>query len=153
MHFWFHLDQGRLVSRRECHTWDGAGSNWTRAFSLQTPRAWAASVLVPGDTRSSLDMVIIGGVNTNNQTLATIERISLSKRRSVLSNVRLPLPLSGHCAVQINSTHTFITGATNHMHHMRIVPSYNVICFRGLLRRSCWVIWRQQHIKQNLVPD
>ena len=67
-------------------------------------------------------MVIIAGVNNNNQTLATIERISLSKRRSALSNVRLPLPLSGHCAVQINSTHTFITGALNRKHHMRIVP-------------------------------
>ena len=110
---YFILDQGKLASRRECQTWDGTESNWTQAFSLQTPRAWAASVLVPGVTRSSLDMVIIGGVNTNNQSLATIERISLNKQRSTLSNVRLPLPLSGHCAVQINSTHTFITGASD----------------------------------------
>ena len=55
-------------------------------------------------------MVIIGGSDTNNQSLASIERVSLTRRRSVTSNVRLPLPLSGHCAVQINSTHTFIAG-------------------------------------------
>ena len=106
MHY---LDEGRLVARKDCHTWNGATSNWTRAPSLQTARAWSASVLVP-DTRGGLDMVIMGGADSSNRSLASIERLSLGKRRSELSELRLPLPLSGHCAVQINSTHTFITG-------------------------------------------
>ena len=69
-------------------------------------------MLVPGDD-GSLDMLIIGGVDNDNATVNTIEKINVRSRQSERMNVTMVQPLSGHCAVQINSTHTFIAGGSS----------------------------------------
>ena len=85
-------------------------------MSLLTARAWSASVLRPslgGDqSGAGQEMVVVGGVGPGNVTLDTVELVSINDRGmvSTLSQVRLPTPLAGHCAVQLNSTHTFIAG-------------------------------------------
>ena len=74
-------------------------------------RSWSASVLVPGHD-GSLDMLVIGGVDQNNVTVDTIEKINVASRQSRTMNLTMSQPLSGHCAVQVNSTHTFIAGGS-----------------------------------------
>ena len=99
-----------LAASAACHTWRGADTAWSPAFSLRSARAWAASVLVPDPRTGRAQLLVIGGVDADNRTLATVERVLVGSRRAETSAVRLPLPLAGHCAVQLNSTHTFITG-------------------------------------------
>ena len=53
-------------------------------------------------------MVVFGGVDQNNVTLDSIEVIDIKTRKSIKIGLTLPSPLAGHCAVQLNSSHTFV---------------------------------------------
>ena len=107
------VSEGGLTATDQCYTWAVPGQ-WSASVSLVSPRAWSASTLRPGPAAHSLEMIIIGGVDADNNTLDTVEILTLdpghSSGESRLSEMRLPAPVSGHCAVQINSTHTFIAG-------------------------------------------
>ena len=75
---------------------------------MSSSRAWAASVLRP--TTGQDQMVVFGGVDQNNVTLDSIEVIDIKSRKSIKIGLTLPKPLAGHCAVQLNSSHTFVAG-------------------------------------------
>jgi N-acetylneuraminic acid mutarotase len=71
-------------------------------------RAWAASVIKPKTNQNQ--MIVFGGVDQNNVTLDSIEIIDIKARKSMKISLTLPTPLAGHCAVQLNSSHTFVAG-------------------------------------------
>ena len=98
---------GKLTATDKCHIWKKS-NNWSPPFAMSSSRAWAASVLTP--TTSHDQMVVMGGVDQNNVTLDTIEVIDIKTRKSIKIGLTLPTPLAGHCAVQLNSTHTFVAG-------------------------------------------
>ena len=122
------FSEGGLTATDQCYTWAVPGQ-WSASVSLVSPRAWSASTLRPGPAAQSLEMIIIGGVDADNNTLDTVEILTLdpghSSGESRLSDMRLPAPVSGHCAVQINSTHTFIAGHTCSLH--ALAPITNVL--------------------------
>ena len=75
---------------------------------MSSSRAWAASVKTPGDDHSQV--VIFGGVDQKNDTLNSIEVLDMKSKKLIRIGLSLPVPLAGHCAVQLNSSHTFIAG-------------------------------------------
>ena len=98
---------GRLTPTNRCHFW-GRSRSWSPPLLMSSARAWAASVLTP--TRTSNQMILFGGVDQNNVTLDTIEVIDIKARKFIKTSLTLPTPLAGHCAVQLNSSHTFVAG-------------------------------------------
>jgi len=98
---------GKLTPTDKCHTWRKT-NNWSSPFRMSSSRAWAASVLIP--TKNDDQMIVIGGVDQNNVTLDSIEVVDIKARTSTKIGLTLPTPLAGHCAVQLNSTHTFVAG-------------------------------------------
>jgi len=98
---------GRLSPTNRCHFWKKSES-WSPPLLMSKSRAWAASVLTPSTNENQ--MVIFGGVDQNNVTLDSIEVIDIKARKSIKIGLTLPKPLAGHCAVQLNSSHTFVAG-------------------------------------------
>merc|ERR1712142_96614 len=98
---------GRLTATNTCHIWDKSDS-WSAPLLMSSSRAWAASVLIP--TANNHQIVVFGGIDQNNVTLDTIEVVDMESKKSIKLGLSLPKPLSGHRAVQLNSSHTFIAG-------------------------------------------
>ena len=101
------ITDGRLTPTNTCYSWSRS-HKWSTPILMSSSRAWAASVLTP--TTSNHQMIVFGGIDKNNVTLDTIEVIDIESNKSIKLGLNLPQPLAGHCAVQLNSSHTFIVG-------------------------------------------
>ena len=108
------------MSTELCHVWEQSSTSssssprasWSPSLSLKTPRSWSSSVVRPR-AEGSQEMLVIGGVGPGNETLASIEVVSLTPRpRADYLPLSLPSGLSAHCAVQLNSSHTLIAGGS-----------------------------------------
>lgn len=106
-----------LAATPICHSWTLSSplftrtfgqAQWSGEFNLTIPRAFAASVRIPHDY-----MMILGGVDHNNNTLDTIEVVDVGNKVSIPLGLKMPSPLAGHCAVQLNSTHTLVVGGAS----------------------------------------
>ena len=148
------------MSTELCHVWEQStssspssppSSSWTPALSLQTPRSWSSSVVRPR-ADGSHEMLVIGGVGAGNQTLASIEVVSLSPSpRSDYLPVSLPSGLSAHCAVQLNSSHTLIAGGSTASSMANISRSSWYLTEEGLLPATSMIQARAGHSCTSLV--
>ena len=106
-HCTFSVTGDMLTASNKCH-YLTSSLQWSDALLMSSPRAWAASSLAGTDNNNQ--MILLGGVDRDNDTLDTIEVIDIEEGVAIKISLALPTPLAGHCAVQLNSSHTFIAG-------------------------------------------
>ena len=78
--------------------------SWKASPTLLVPRAYGASVILPNGS-----MWISGGSQSFSDYLSSSELLS-SSSSTWTAGPRLPTPVSFHCKLQFNSSHTFFAG-------------------------------------------
>ena len=155
------LGNGTLVSTDQCHVWrqstptfTPSSSLWSPDLRLRSPRSWTSSVVRPGPDEGSLEMLVVGGVGSDNIPLATVEVVSLSPHpHTTLLPHTFPSGLSSHCTVQLNSSHTFIAGGALSVPMDRISRSAWHLTREGLLPATSMMQARAGHSCTSLVSS